>query len=67
MLMSQILLKLGTKVGCVKILTLTKNYVTILNSLGVTGTPLQNDKFCSFLHNELANFGWAVRAEEKIA
>ena len=38
-LMSQILLKPGTKVGCVKIITLTKNYVTILNSLGVTGTP----------------------------
>ena len=51
MLMSQILLKLGTKVGCVKIITLTKNYVTILNSLGVTGSPPQNDKFCSFLHN----------------
>ena len=51
MLMSQISFKLGTKVGRVKIITLTKNYVTILNSLGVSGTPPQNDKFCSFLHS----------------
>ena len=48
MLMSQILLKLGTKVGCVKIITLTKNYVTILNSLGVTGTPFKMTNFAHF-------------------
>ena len=51
MLKSRILLKLGTIDECGEILTSTKNTVSILNSLGLTGTPTKNDKTYSFLHN----------------
>ena len=51
MLKSRISLKLCTIDGCGEILTSTKNKVAILNSLGFTGTPPENDKIYSFLHN----------------
>ena len=48
MFKSRISLKLGTIDGCGEILSSTKNKVTILNSLGFTGTPLRITKSTHF-------------------